>query len=187
MLDNYKSIPVLIGVSILFLVPVGIGGFAYTLLRNENAERQPGNTANSQPERAASTGLARETNIRPLPSAPENSGGGAGIDSNSTQGIPRGKYSNPPARIGSTGTDLPSTSRPSSYFDSSVERNRLNQDSLDSVVPDYNTPSSSNNFNGSDDNSLLTPLEDDSFLEVPQSDEEELPTLSPVAEPLQPR
>ena len=42
-----------------------------------------------------------------------------------------------------------------------------------------------NDFKQTEDN-MVTPLEDDSFLEVPQSDEEETP-VSPVTEPLLPR
>lgn len=191
MLDNQKSIPLLIGVSILFLIPVGIGGFAFTSLRNDSdsAEKQTGG-ANSQPEGVASPGLARETNIprTKMPAAPESNGSGAGVGSSSTQGIPTGTYSNPPTSITTTGTDLPGINRPIDDFDSSVERNKLNQESLDSFSSDYNAASSSNNFNRSDENydenSLLTPLEDDSFLEVPESDDEESSTLAPVSEPL---
>ena len=51
------------------------------------------------------------------------------------------------------------------------------------LVPDYSQPSASNNFKSAEDNSLVKPLEDDSFLEVPESKDEK-PPLSPVAEPL---
>jgi hypothetical protein len=195
MLDNQKSIPLLIGVSILFLIPVGIGGFAFTSLRNDNdsAEKQTG-TANSQPEGVTSPELARETNIprTTMPAAPESRGSEGGVGLEPTEGIPTGTYSNPLTSITTTGTDLPGISRPIDDSDSSVEQNKLSQESLDSSTPDYSAASSSNNFNRSaenydenyDENSLLTPLEDDSFLEVPESDEEEPSTLSPVSEPL---
>ena len=188
MLDNHKSIPLLIGVSILFLIPIAIGGFTYTALQEDSGKEQTPEAANSQPDGASPAGLARETvGPRPMQSPPNRGTGGGNEALPSNEGIPTGKYSNPPAKIESGGVDLPGASRPIDDFDSSVERNKLNQESIDTMTPDYSAPSSSNNFNNRsndfDDNSLITPLEEDDFLEVPESDDEETPTLSPVGDP----
>lgn len=183
MLDNPKSIPLLIGVSILFLIPIGIGAFTYTAIQDES-DSQQGEAADSQPDGAAPPGLATETNMRPrpMPSPPRESRGTV-EDSRSTEGIPTGKYSNPPTKIQSGGVDLPGATRPVDDFDSSIERNKQNQEIDTNIMrPDYSAPSSSNNFNRSDDNSLITPLEEEDFLEVPDSDDEEAPTLSPFNE-----
>lgn len=178
--DNYKSLPFIFGVSLMLLFPLGIGGFVYTSLRNEADEQQTGQ-ADSSPETSTFEGLPREQNIRPAPiPSPENSGG-AGTSSDS-EGIPIGKYSNPPTQIESSGEQAISRNRPLDDSGSSVDRNRLIQDA-NMLAPDYSQPSASNNFKGTEDNSLVDPLEDDSFLEVPES-EDETPPLSPVAEPL---
>jgi hypothetical protein len=58
-------------------------------------------------------------------------------------------------------------------------------DSMDPSIPDYNAPASSNNYNDTQDNSLIEPLEDDSLLEAPTSTSETAP-LAPVTEPLSP-
>ena len=190
MLDNHKSIPLLIGVSILFLIPIGIGAFTFTALQGDSKQEQTGEAADSQPDGASPYGLSTETNIRPrpMPQSSEGRGEGAIGDHSATEGIPTGKYSNPPTRIRAGEVYMPGATSPIDNFDSSVERNKQNQN-IDTTLPDYSAPSSSNNFdsnlNRSDDDSLITPLEEEEdFLEVPDSDDdEELPVLSPVGEP----
>ena len=182
MLDDYKSLPFIFGVCLLLLVPIGIGSFAYSTLRND-AEETEAETADFQPDRDPFDGLAREQNIKPTPIPPVESSGSAGVGSDSDEGIPTGKYSNPPAQIGSFGSDSydPSQSRPLDDR-SSVELNRLRQQTIDSQTPDYSTPASSNDFKDTEDNSLIDPLSDDSFLEVPETEDSE--PVSPVTEPL---
>ena len=172
--DNYKSLPFILGLSLLFFVPVGIGGFVYSSLRDDVEEQKTTSPENSF------EGLPREQNIKaaPIPS-PENSGSG-GTNSDS-EGIPIGKYSNPPTRIESFGEDAALRNRPLDDSRSIVDRNRLIQQNTDKLVPDYSEPSASNGFKRNEDNSLIEPLEDD-FLEVPET-EDDAP-LSPVAEPL---
>ena len=173
--DNYKSLPFILGLSLLFCVPVGIGGFVYSSLRSDAEEQKTTSPENSF------EGLPREQNIKaaPIPSAETSGSGGTSLDS---EGIPTGKYSNPPTKIESFGEDAASRNRPLDDSGSIVDRNRLIQQNTDKLVPDYSVPSASNGFKGTEDNSLIEPLEDDSFLEVPES-EDDAP-LSPVAEPL---
>ena len=182
MLDDYKSLPFIIGVCLLLLVPIGIGSFAYSTLRNDAEESEAG-TADFQPEKNSFDGLARERNIKPAPIAPAESSGGAGISSDSDEGIPIGKYSNPPTQIDSFGSDSydPSQSRPLDNR-SSVEQNRLRQQTMDSQTSDYSLPASSNDFKNTEDNSIVAPLSDDDFLEVPETEDSE--PVSPVTEPL---
>ena len=178
--DNYKSLPFIFGVSLMFLFPLSIGGFVYTSLRNEAKEQQTGQ-GDSSPETSTFEGLPREQNIKAAPIPSPESSGSAETNSDS-EGIPIGKYSDPPTQIESYGEQATSRSRPLDDSESSVDRNRLIQDA-NKLVPDYSQPSASNNFKRTEDNSLVAPLEDDSFLEVPES-EDETPPLSPVAEPL---
>ena len=176
----------IIGITLVFIFPASIGGFVYSLLRSETAEKQTENPADSNLENNQFEGLPREKNII-APAPPSNSNGASGIDLNSTQGIPTGTYSNPPTTVKSFGeSGVSDASRPSE-IDSSVERNRLIQQSIDKSIPDYSTPSSSNNFNRSEENSLIDSLEDDSFLEIPERSNEEPAITSPTTEPfLQP-
>lgn len=170
MLDSHK-LPLLIGVSLLLSIPVGIGAFAYSSLRNEDEPQQTTNPSSPTESYGSS-----ERNF--VPPAPVNNGGSV---EDHSEGIPIGKYSNPPTKIRSYGEDTTSIDR--SWNDSgSVERNRAIQQNAGNSVPDYSQPASSNNFNQTEDNSLVTPLEDD-ILEVPQDDDEETPGLS-VTEPL---
>lgn len=180
--DNYKSLPFIVGVSLLFLVPVGIGAFAYSSLR-DNSDEQQTTEADSLPESSPFEGLPREQNIQAAPMPSTENGGSAEIDSDSSQGIPIGKYSNPPTQIESYGKNTTPRTRPLDDSGSIVDRNRFIQQDADRQAPDYSTPSASNNFKDTEDNSLIEPLEDDSFLEVPET-EDETPPLSPVAEPL---
>ena len=184
MLDDYKSLPFMFGVCLLLLVPIGIGSFAYSTLRNDAEETEAG-TAEFQPDKDPFDGLAREQNIKPTPVAPAESSGGGEVGIDSDEGIPTGKYSNPPAQIGSFGSDSYDASQsqsPPLDERSSVELNRLRQQPLDSQTSDYSAPASSNDFKDTEDNSLIDPLSDDSFLEVPETEDSE--PLSPVTEPL---
>ena len=174
MLDDYKSISFLAGVSILLLIPIGIGAFTYSTLTNDES---------SPPEQSATNdNLGEDSDVQfaPVPTYQSETGGS---NADSTEGIPTGKYSNPPTNI-ETGSGMPSAgSRSRSDFDSSVDRNRLRQQTTINSTPDYSAPSSSNSYNEPEDNSLVAPLEDDSFLETPENETESVP-LSPVAEPL---
>lgn len=175
MSDNYKSLPFIVGVSLLFIVPIGVGGFAYSSLGDNGEESETTNQKNQDPLE----GFPSEQNIEPRPVPPTETGGAGTLD-NSSQGIPTGKYSNPPTQIETFGSDAPSPSRP--LDDSgSVELNRLRQN-RDRQTPDYSMPAASNDFKDTEDNSLVDPLSDDSFLQVPESEDSE--PLSPVTEPL---
>ena len=187
MLDDYKSLPFIVGVSILLLVPFCVGGLIYSSFSSDNAANQT-ETFDS-PNSSPGSGLAREKNIRSVPPLSSESSGGIGVNSNSSQGIPIGKYSNPPTEIKSFGTDMPNTSRPLDDFGSSVERNRLNQQNSSRLIPDYSAPSSSNDFNRTEDNSLIEPIEEEQLVEITPRNEQELINeqetipLSPVTEP----
>jgi hypothetical protein len=203
MLDNYKSIPFLAGVSILLMTSLSIGAFVYSSLRADSTDQSTDTAGESKTEtdsfgRSGTGGSDTESNLKsaPLPSVESS---GASSDTNSTTGIPTGKYSNPPTTLETGSEDLiPNTSqRPSENFESSVDRNRAIQqtmndsinDSMDPSIPDYSAPASSNNYNDTQDNSLLEPLEDDSLLEAPTSTSESTPQtapLSPVTEPSSP-
>jgi hypothetical protein len=190
MLDNYKSIPFLAGICILFITPLSLGAFVYSSFRADSTETADDSTAKND----SLGGLATESNIKAAP-LPLSESGSGGSNTDSTTGIPTGKYSNPPTTI-ETGSEelIPQTSQnPIDNFDSSVDRNRAIQqtmndsinDSIDPSIPDYNAPASSNNYNDTQENSLIEPLEDDSLLEAPTSTPETDP-LAPVTEPLSP-
>ncbi len=184
MLDDYKSLPFIVGVSILFLVPCGMVGIIYSSLQSDNTENATG-TADSPSESNPLDGLATKQNIRVAPAPiPETSSSHLGVDSNTSQGIPIGKYSNPPTTIQSPGVALPETSHPLNNSSSIVESNRREQQNTSRLIHDYSTPAASNNFHRTEDNSLIDPLEEDSFLEAPDSDNPETIPLSPVNEPL---
>ena len=176
MSDNYKSLPFIVGVSLLFIVPIAVGGFVYSSLGNDAEETETTNQRNEDPfER-----LPSQQNIEPIPVPPTEASGGAGMVDNSSEGIPIGKYSNPPTEIETSKTDNLNPRRPLDD-DSSVELNRLRQH-RDRQTPDYSIPAASNDFQDTEDNSLIDPLSDDSFLQVPESEDSE--PLSPVTEPL---
>jgi hypothetical protein len=196
MLDNYKSIPFLAGISILLITPLSMGAFVYSSFRadstDQSTETEKGSTAKSD-----SFGGSASSNIKaaPLPLSESGSGGG---NADSTTGIPTGTYSNPPTTI-ETGSEelIPTTSRsPINNFESSVDRNRAIQQTMNDLsnhsVPDYSSPASSNNYQDTQDNSLITPVEDDSLttpveedslLEAPDSNSEAIP-LTPSTEPI---
>ena len=174
MLDDYKSIPFLAGISILLLIPIGIGAFTYSSLTNDEPSPSGQSATNKN------SGEDSDVQFAPVPTYQSETGGS---NADSTEGIPIGKYSNPPTNI-ETGSGMPDIdSRSPSDFDSSVDRNRLRQQTTINSTPDYTAPSSSNSYNEPEDNSLVAPLDDDSFLEIPEDEAESVP-LSPVAEPL---
>lgn len=189
MLDNYKTLPFIIGVSLILIFPIGIGTIAFSVLGNDG-EGQETETTNSPAEDNPFDGLAREQNIKPAPIPPAEGNGGGGVGYDSSEGIPIGRYSNPPTRIETFGEDLPNTNRPINSSGSSVELNRWRQEreKIDSTIPDYSAPSSSNNFKSTEDNSPIDSLSDDmDMLEAPESETETEnvpPALSPINEPL---
>jgi hypothetical protein len=194
MLDNYKSIPFLAGICILFITPLSLGAFVYSSFRADSTDQSTDSAEDSTAKNDSLGGLATESNIKAAP-LPLSESGSGGSNTDSTTGIPTGKYSNPPTTI-ETGSEelIPQTSQnPIDNFESSVDRNQAIQqtmndsinDSMDPSIPDYNAPASSNNYNDTQENSLIEPLEDDSLLEAPTSTSETDP-LAPVTEPLSP-
>ena len=191
MLDNYKSIPFLAGICILFITPLSLGAFVYSSFRADSTDQSTDSAEGSTAKNNSLGGLATESNIKAAP-LPLSESGSGGSNTDSTTGIPTGKYSNPPTTI-ETGSEelIPQTSQnPIDNFESSVDRNRAIQqtisdsnDSLDHSIPDYSSPASSNNYHDTQDNSLIQPAEDDSLLEAPESDTEAIP-LTPSTEPL---
>jgi hypothetical protein len=177
MLDNHKSVPFLAVISILLLIPVGIGALVYSSVRSDytdQSSKKPGeSTAESSPQFA--------------PSAPS----GGGHDFNPTKGIPTGTYSNPPTSIESGREIAPSNTSPQPIddFPSSVDRNRAiqqsvnNSSSLEHAIPDYSDPAPSNNYQSTQDNSLIKPLSQSSILETPESTPEPVVPLAPVVQP----
>lgn len=185
MLDNYKSVPFLAGISILLITSVSIGAFVYSYFRADSTDAA--GESKTETDSLGGTGTD-QIKSAPFPSV-ESSGAGSNTDS--TTGIPTGTYSNPPTTIETGSEDLvPKTSQsPINNFESSVDRNRAIQqtmnDSMDHSIPDYSAPASSNNYQDTQDNSLIKPLEDDSLLESSQSNPDTVP-LTPATEPLSP-
>ena len=181
MLDEYKSLPFIAGICILFLIPITIGSLAYYSFA-EGGERSP-NIGKSGSASNSSTELGEEGDFKVVPIPASNSrGSGEAIDSGG--GIPIGKYSNPPTDVPLGGSGISTSNRGVNNFESSVDRNRSIQESNSNSTPDYTAPSSSNNYNATPDNSLAAPLEDDSYLELPESNNSEPVPVSPAAEPL---
>jgi hypothetical protein len=187
MLDNYKSVPFLACICTLLLIPLGISALVYASVRSDYTGQ-----STEKPEESSATGgslggaSTNSSNQFALPSS-ESSGGGGEIDA--TTGIPTGTYSNPPTTIKSGSETVPQKSAPlTEDFASSVDRNRsiqqsLNNSSVDNSLPDYSSPAPSNNYNNSQDNSLIKPLEENSLLEAPTTTPETVP-LAPVGTPL---
>ncbi|MEL6501466.1 MAG: hypothetical protein AAFQ23_08690 [Cyanobacteria bacterium J06623_1] len=180
MFDDYKSVPLITGVSLLFLVPVGIGAFAFSSLTNDRTEQAPSLANNNHSE---IRGSRNSETITPIPESEY----GSTVDADAGMGIPIGKYSNPPTEIES-GIGMPRANYHStSEFYPSIQENQLRQEALRNSISDYRTPSSSNSYQEFEDNSLITPLENEALLEVPGAatrNETETSPLSPVAEPL---
>ncbi|MFM2312962.1 MAG: hypothetical protein RLZZ04_2238 [Cyanobacteriota bacterium] len=187
MLDNYKSVPFLACICTLLLIPLGIGALVYSSVRSEYTDQSTEKTEESSATGGSLGGAStKSSNQYTFPSS-ESSGGGGEIDA--TTGIPTGTYSNPPTTIKSGSETVPQKSTPlTEDFASSVDRNRsiqqsLNNSSIDNSFPDYSSPAPSNNYNNSQDNSLIKPLEENSLLESPTTTSETVP-LAPVGEPL---
>ena len=159
--------PVLIGVVMLFIVALGMGGIAYSFYRTEIAEEQE-ESSDMANDDSPFEQLKKEQGIVITP-VPQQEGGSGGIDLNSNEeGIPTGTYSNPPAIVDSTaGLYSAEPNRPLNNFSSSVESNQLNQERFSNDMPNYTSPSSSNNFNSTSDNSLVEPLDNSDLLESP--------------------
>lgn len=188
MLDNYKSVPFLAGISLLLITSISIGGFVYSSFRADSTDTA--GESETETDSLGGTG-ANKIQSAPFPSVESS---GAGSNNNSTTGIPTGTYSNPPTTIETGSEDLvPKTSQsPVNNFESSessVDRNRAIQqtmnDSMDHSIPDYSAPASSNNYLDNQGNSLIESVEDDSLLESSSSDPDTVP-LTPATEPLSP-
>ena len=176
MVNDFKSPSFIVGVSILLLVPFTVGGLVYSSLSQDDAQQQT--DSNSSLTKEIPFGeLARESNLPPeYTAAPKTSS--PGVNVNSSPGIPIGKYSNPPTSITSEGLATPQTDNSSGNigFNSEISSNP--------ALPDYSAPNSSNNFNSTADESLVTPLETNELLEIPESNLEPANSLTPTTEPL---
>jgi hypothetical protein len=189
MLDNYKSVPLLACVFTLLLIPVGIGSLVFASLRSDYTDQSTEKTEESATTGSSFGGASTKGGSQFSFPSSEPAGGGGEIDPN--KGIPTGTYSNPPTTIesGSETVAVPKkSSPPMADFASSVERNRsiqqsLNSDSVDNSLPDYSSPAASNNYQNTQNNSLIKPLEENSLLESPTSSRETVP-LAPVGQPL---
>lgn len=174
MKDNSGNLPVVIGVLMLFVVTLGLGGIIYSFTQSEVVQEETDNSSDFAHNNNQFEAEESDKNIIITPTPKEvEAGGSPTIDTNSETGIPTGTYSNPPTSVKSFDYSDDYSSDLSEQYGSSVERNRLRQQSLDSTMPDYSSPSSSNNFNRADDNSLVAPIEDDSFLRVPNTNNSE--------------
>jgi hypothetical protein len=204
MLDNYKSVPLMACVFGLLLIPVGIVALTFASLRSDYTDQSQEKTEESSATGSSFGGASTKSSKQFSFPSSEPAGGGGEIDPNT--GIPTGTYSNPPTTV-ETGSETvvpPRKSSPSTAdFSSSVERNRSIQQSLnsgsannslsdfggsaessiDNSLPDYNSPAPSNNYNNSQDNSLIKPLEENTLLESPTTSRETVP-LAPVGKPL---
>ncbi len=171
--SGYLSI--LAGISILAAVFLGLGGIAYSFYRSEIAEEKE-ESLDIANDDSPFEQLKREKNIVITPVPEEKGGSGKIVE---TEGIPTGTYSNPPTEINTSGSSYSTEiNRPNPM----VESNNFNSESLIDNQPDYSRPSSSNNFNNSDDNSLIEPLENDDFLDVPENNSDDLLETPPLTE-----
>ena len=179
MFNDFKSPSFIIGVSILLLVPFGMGGLIYSALRNDDAQEQT-SIDNSATEDNPFQELARASNLpsRAI-STPETNGSRGPMPQ--SEAIPIGKYSNPPTTINTNDVDAPRTNK--------IQKS-LGSDSINSfgmsdngTIPDYNAPNSSNNFKRPSE-SLLDSAAENELLEVPQSNFDRSDFLTPKAEPL---
>ena len=176
MVNDFKSPSFIIGVSILLLVPFTVGGLVYSSLSQDDAQQQT-DSDSSPTKEAPFEGLTRESNLPPeYTAAPETSS--PGVNVNSSSGIPIGKYSNPPTSITSEGLATPQTDNSSGNVGFNAEI------SSTSARPDYSAPNSSNNFNSTTNESLITPLETNELLEIPESNLEQADSFTPITEPL---
>lgn len=171
--------PMIVGILILFLVPLSIGTAIVATFQAEENERQ--DIEETIVESSPFSDAKSKQSLKAVP-LPQTGRIGSGTVENQTEGIPTGTYSNPPTSIGSFGSDsnTSTTGRPLADFDASTERNQSSQLGNRSIVPDYSSPSASNNFNSTENNSLIDPLEDDSFLEVPRTNNSSTSVTPPI-------
>lgn len=181
MKQKSQSPSVLIGVGLLCFTSIGLAGVVYSFYQSDTVQEQvsPEDSLEMAKENDPLEQLKKEKNIIITP-VPEQQGSGSTTLDTET-GIPTGTYSNPPSTVESFDSSQP-TSSPLNSLDSSVERNRLNQESLSNIAPDYSSPSSSNNFNNTSDNSLVEPLENDDFLDNFDTDPSEAVTTPSLSE-----
>ena len=66
MSDNNKSLPFIVGVSLLLIVPIAVGGFVYSSLSDDGEESETTNQKNQDPFE----GFPSEQNIEPIPVPP---------------------------------------------------------------------------------------------------------------------
>ena len=163
---NSGSLSIYIGASILVLTFFGLIGAGYTYYINKTAEEETDSSEMSA-ENDPLENLKREKNLVTAPVTEQESSGMGTLDTET--GIPTGTYSNPPTSINSGSTSDTITNRPIDSYSSGINDNPLEQESLTNTIPDYSRPSSSNNFNSTSDNSLLEPLDNDDFLDVPDT------------------
>jgi len=183
MSKNQTSVSMIVGISILFLVPLFVGTAITAAFQAEENEQQEIEDAGVESSPFSDAKSKQSLEVTPLP---ETGSIGSGTVENQIQGIPTGTYSNPPASFSSSGDDVTTTDtsrRPLEDFDSSIEENQLRQRENNSFVTDFSSPAASNNFNNTESNNLVNPL-DDSFLEVPESNNDASTTISPTIEPL---
>lgn len=179
---NSGNTSIIIGASILALITLGLIGVGYSFYTNETAEEES-DSSEIVEENNPYENLKKEKNFVTTPVTERESSGVGRLELE--EGIPTGTYSNPPTTVNSFDesditTDRPINS-PINNYGSSVESNRLSQERFSSQTPNYSRPSSSNNFdNSNSENSLIEPLEDDDFLDVPgtnPSEDVETPSL----------
>ena len=184
MRKNSENLPVVIGIVMLSVAVLGLGGIMYSFAQSEAVQEQTENSSDFAQNDSQLETEESDKNIIVAPVPTEVEGGGrTGIDTNSDTGIPTGTYSNPPTSINSFDYSDDYSSGLSEQYGSSVEHNRLRQQHFDAIRPDYSSPSSSNNFNQSDDNSLVEPIAEDSLLGVPNNDSnEDSPGITTIEE-----
>jgi hypothetical protein len=184
------STPIVIAASITLTVFVGLSGIVFSFISSDSVQEQMNKDGTQAQDAQTQDGFANndqqeEKNVLVAPApvpVPSSGGTDALTESNSETGIPIGTYSNPPAAIKSSAdsyTSDTSTSEQNSpignFGSSSVESNRLTQQNGTLRTPDYSSNSSSNNYNSSnsssltDENSLVAPVESDTFLNSPSS------------------
>ncbi|WP_019508476.1 hypothetical protein [Pleurocapsa sp. PCC 7319] len=184
MRKNSENLPVVIGVVMLSVAVLGLGGIIYYFTQSEAVQEQTENSPDFAQKNSQLEAEKSDKNIIVAPAPTEVEGGGrSGIDPSSETGIPTGTYSNPPTSVNSFDYSDDYSSSLSEQYGSSVERNRLRQQNFDITRPDYSSPSSNNNFNQSDDNSLVEPIAEDSLLGVPNNDSnEDSPGITTIEE-----
>lgn len=179
------SFPIIMAVSIILTVFVGLSGIVISFISSDSVQKRINKEGTQAQDGFAGNNQQEEKNILVAPApapAPSKGGANAVTESNSQTGIPIGTYSNPPTAVKSSGnsyTPDTSTSEQNSpignFGSSSIESNRLTQQNGTLRTPDYSSDSPSNNYNSSnsnsltDENSLVAPVESDTFLKSPST------------------